>query len=219
MTASKRISMIVADDHPIFRRGLTETIQTDPCLEILEETGDGATALRLIEERRPDVALLDVHMPQLNGLAVARAVQRRGLATRIIFLTMYDDEETFQEAMSLGVMGYVMKESAVDDVLNSIKMVAEGKHFISPSISGYLVARGAKSQARVEEVPGLASLTPAELRILKMISQDNTSKEIAAELGISPRTVDTHRLHICEKLNLRGAHSLLKFAFDNKGKF
>jgi DNA-binding NarL/FixJ family response regulator len=215
---AERITILVADDHPIFRRGLVETLQTDPELEILFEASDGNEALSQMEELKPDVALLDVHMPKLDGLGVARAAKKRGLTTRIIFLTMHDDEETFTEAMDIGVTGYVLKESAVVDVLNGIRTVAEGRHFISPAISGYLVQRQERSRTLHAQKPGLGQLTPAEKRILRMISQDKTSKEIAEELGISPRTVETHRLHICEKLQLRGVHALVKFAFDNKSK-
>lgn len=215
---AQSITILVADDHPIFRKGLVETIQTDSNLEIVQEASDGEEALKCLLETRPDVALLDVHMPKMSGLAVARQAQSQELPTRIVFLTMYDDEETFQEAMNLDVKGYILKESAVVDVLQGIKAVAAGRHFISPSISGYLLQRRSRAQALRETVPGLDTLTPAEYRILKMVSEDKTSKEIAAELGISPRTVETHRLHICEKLNLHGAHSLLRFAFDHKGK-
>lgn len=215
---AQSITILVADDHPIFRKGLVETIQTDSDLEIVREASDGEEALTCLRETRPDVALLDVHMPKMSGLAVARQAQSQELPTRIVFLTMYDDEETFQEAMNLDVKGYILKESAVVDVLQGIKAVAAGRHFISPSISGYLLQRRSRARALRETVPGLDTLTPAEHRILKMVSEDKTSKEIAAELGISPRTVETHRLHICEKLNLHGAHSLLRFAFDHKGK-
>jgi DNA-binding NarL/FixJ family response regulator len=214
----KPITILVADDHPIFRRGLVETIQSDPGLRIVAEAGDGQAALSAIRDLSPEIALLDVHMPKADGIAVARAVRDQQLPTHLIFLTMHDDEETFQEAMDLGVKGYVLKESAVLDVLHAIRAVAAGQHFISPSISGYLVRRREAGQKLREKVPGLESLTPAERRILKLISEDHTSKEIADQLGISPRTVETHRLHICEKLNLHGAHSLLKFAYDNKGK-
>lgn len=215
---SDPITILVADDHPIFRKGLIEALHSDPGLKIVGEAGDGQAALEIIEKMRPDIALLDVHMPKADGVSVARTLQKKDLPTRLVFLTMYDDEETFQEAMDLGVKGYVLKESAVLDVIGSVRAVAAGQHFISPSISGYLVRQRAAGQKLREKAPGLDSLTPAEHRILRMISEDLTSKEIADRLGISPRTVETHRLHICEKLNLHGVHSLLKFAYDNKGK-
>lgn len=212
------ITVLLADDHPLFRRGVLDLLRSDAGVRVVQEAGDGAEALAGIVARRPAIALLDVNMPGLGGLGVAREVQKRRLATRVVLLTMRDDEETFQAAMDAGVLGYVLKESAAIDVLQCLRTVAAGNHFISPAISGYLVRRAEGARKLRDDVPGLDALTPAERRILKMISQDNTSKEIADQLGISPRTVETHRLHICEKLNLHGAHSLLKFAYDNKGK-
>jgi DNA-binding NarL/FixJ family response regulator len=212
----KVISILLADDHPVYRDGLRQIIQSDPALKIVQETGNGAEALRLARELKPDLLILDMDMPGSNGLEIARARQREQLPFEIIFVTMYREEDMFDEAMNLGAKGYVLKESAAADILQSIHAVAAGQHYISPAISGLLVNRGALTTALRVEKPGLENLTPAERRILKQIASDKTSKEIADGLGLSPRTVDNHRANISAKLGLQGSHSLLKFAFENK---
>lgn len=212
----KQITLLLADDHPVYRDGLRQIICTDPALKIVAETGNGAEALRLARESKPDILVLDMDMPGLSGLEIARTRQRGQLSFEIIFVTMYREEDMFNEAMDLGAKGYVLKDSAAADILQSIHAVAAGQHYISPGISGLILNRGARAAALREEKPGLESLTPAEQRILKLIASDKTSKEIADGLGLSPRTVENHRANISAKLGLQGSHSLLKFAFENR---
>lgn len=214
----KAITVLVADDHPLFRKGLVDVLRADTGLKVLHETGDGAEALRLIKELRPAVAVLDIEMPRRGGIEVAHEVQRLNLPVQIIFITAYKDPETFDEAMNAGVKGYVLKESAVTDILAGIKAVAAGNRYISPSLSGLLFDRSRAAQSLREQVPGLEALSAAERRILKLVSLDRTTKEIAADLGISPRTVENHRANIAGKLGLSGSHSVLKFAYDNKSR-
>ena len=155
-------------------------------------------------------------MPGMSGLQVARVLHERGHRSAIILLTMHENETLFNEAIDIGILGYVLKENAVDDVVRAIRTVASGRTFISPSVSEFLVRRSrGKSELRKDK-PGLEQLTPAERRILKQVAEDKTSKEIADALGISVRTVATHRQNISMKLGLSGSHSLLKFAFHNK---
>lgn len=211
-----RIKVLIVDDHPLFRQGLRQVVVADPRFELIAETGDGVAALQLIQEKKPDVAALDVNLPGLSGLEIARKLQGKRLPTRIIILTMYKEEETFNRAMDLGVTGFVLKENAVEDILNGIAAVAKGEHYLSPSISGYLVRRRSRAESLAARKPGLADLTKAELRILKLIADKKTSREIAAELFISPRTVEAHRANISTKLELRGSNSLLLFALENR---
>jgi DNA-binding NarL/FixJ family response regulator len=165
---------------------------------------------------KPDLAVLDVNLPGLSGLEVARKLQTKRCATRIIILTMYKEEETFNLALDLGVKGFVLKENAVQDILASLVTVAAGGHYLSPSISGYLVRRRGRAEELAAHKPGLDDLTKAERRVLKLIAEKKTSREIAAELFISPRTVEAHRANISAKLDLRGSHSLLQFALENR---
>jgi DNA-binding NarL/FixJ family response regulator len=212
------IKILIADDHPIFRKGLCETIAEDPALRLVQEAGDGEQALRLIQELRPAIAILDIHMPKLSGLQVIRKLWDRQFPVKVILLTMHEDEDLFNEAMNLGVSAYVLKESAATDLLNAVRSVVGGKTFISPSLSGLLLRRGTESSSLRQEKPGLDLLTDTERKILKLIAEDKTTKEIAQLLGISARTVDTHRQNVSHKLLLSGSHSLLKFAYDNKSR-
>ncbi len=208
----------MADDHPIFRNGLRQIVLSDPDLDVIHETGNGLEALRQIRELRPDLAILDMDMPGLNGLDLARARQRERLPFEIIFLTMYREEDMFREALDLGARGYVLKESAAADILQCIHAVARGQHYVSPTLAGLLINRGARNTGPGTSPAGLASLTPSERRILKLIASDQTSKEIADHLGLSPRTIENHRANMSAKLGLQGSHSLLKFAFENKAR-
>ena len=193
-------------------------IELDQTLSIVAEAGDGQTALALIEQHRPAVAVLDIDMPGMDGFAVARALQRKNLPVEVIFLTMHSEEEIFQAAMDLGIKGYVLKDSAVTDIVTSIKSVAAGRPYLSPALSSLLLHRRRRAEALDEKQPGLHDLSPTERRVLKLIAEDRTSKEIAAELFISPRTVETHRSNICKKLDLHGSLALTKFALAHKSE-
>jgi DNA-binding NarL/FixJ family response regulator len=210
------ISVVIADDHPVFRQGLRQIVEVESGIKVVGEAVDGAVALRMIQELRPDVAVLDINMPNMKGFEVAREVRQAGLGVRIIFLTMYDDERMFNEALNVGALGYLLKDSAISDIVGGIRAVAAGQHFISPSISGYLINRAARSTALSEQTPSLGDLTPTELRILKLIAEYKTSKEIAAQLFISYRTVENHRTSICHKLGIHGSNALIKFALEHR---
>lgn len=213
---SEPITVLVADDHPVFRRGLREVFEEDDRFEILVEASDGGEALELIQQVKPRVAVLDIRMPRLNGLQVALRARALQLPTRFVILTNHADEELFDQAMDVGVLGYVLKENAVIDVLAAVENVAHGRLFLSQSISELLVTRRTRARQLADEHSGIKSLSPMEKRILRLIASDKTSKEIAQELSISVRTVDTHRQNMSQKLNVKGSHSLLKFAFDHR---
>jgi len=212
----QRLKVLIVDDHPLFRQGLKQVVQDDPQFEVVGEAGDGKVAWQQILEKKPDIAVLDVSLPSLSGLDVAARLREQHLATRVVILTMYKEEETFNRALDLGVHGFVLKENAVQDILNSLASVARGEHYLSPSISGYLVRRRSRNEELTRKKPGLDELTKAELRILKLIAEKKTSREIATELFVSPRTVEAHRANICTKLELHGSHSLLQFALENR---
>ncbi len=215
---NERIDVLVADDHPIFRRGLRDVIKADPGLHLVAEVDDGRAAWEALTARRPHVAVLDVEMPHRSGLELARDARAAGLPTGIVVLTMFRDEAIFNAAIDAGVLGYVLKDNATGELLRAIRSAAAGQPYVSPSVTGWLMRRLSGHVTLRRESPGLEALTPTERRILRLIATDRTSKEIAADLGVSPRTVDNHRANISAKLGLQGSHSLLKFAFDNKAR-
>jgi DNA-binding NarL/FixJ family response regulator len=213
-----RIRVVIADDHPIFSRGLRQVLMGDPAFELVAEAQDGEAALQHIQEQRPDVAVLDIDMPKKDGFDVVRAMEERKLSSAIVFLTMHKDEELFKGAMNLGVRGYVLKESAFSELVESIKAVAAGRHFVSPSLSTYLLNRRKRSEGLFEERPGLRELTVAERRVLQLIAAGRSTSDIARELCLSIRTVENHRGHICSRLNLQGRDALLRFALTHKSE-
>ncbi|MGH9841531.1 MAG: response regulator [Blastocatellia bacterium] len=215
---ANEIRIVIADDHPIYREGLRRVIERDAALRVLAEAGDGEEALAQIETCRPDVAVLDLDMPKLDGFGVVRALGEKRLDVAAIFLTMHKDEDAFNEAMNLGVKGYVIKDSAVTDIVQAIRAVAAGQDFISPQLSGFLLRRARRNADLVERKPSLNDLTPAERRVLHLIAEGKVNKEIAEALFVSVRTVEHHRSNICAKLGLNGKHALLTFALTHKSE-
>ena len=208
------IRIVIADDHPIMRQGLRQVIEMEPDLNVVGEAGDGSEALRVIEQLRPDVAILDVDMPHQDGFQVARELAARGNPAAVIFLTIHSEEQMFHAALDLGARGYVLKDSAVDDIVMAIRQVAAGQTFTSLPITTYFTRRQNYNAVPDKQQLGLGQLTPTESRILRLLAEYKTSRDIADELSISPRTVETHRSRICQKLNLQGSHALMKFAVE-----
>lgn len=211
-------TIIIADDHPIFRRGLRMVIESEPALTIVAESADGRDALETIENHQPDLAVLDVNMPEMNGFDVVRRLQSARSKVAIVFLTMHKDEEMFNAAMDLGISGYILKDSAVTDIISCLKTVLSGQPYISPQLSAFLLNRSRRAADLNRQLPALENLTPTERRILKLIADYKTSKEIADILCVHSRTVDNHRTNISQKLDLKGSHALLKFAVENKSQ-
>ncbi len=210
------LTILIADDHPLFRKGLRDLISTQESFSIIAEVSDGDSALKSIQKLNPDVAIIDLDMPYKNGLEIAKELRHLNLSTKIIILTMYKDEFFFNEALDANVLGYVLKESAIDDILESIKIVSCGNYYISPLVSGFLVNRCTKQTVLREQAPSLETLTEAERKILRFVGEGKTTNEIAEILFISSKTVENHRTNISQKLNLKGTHSLVKFALANK---
>lgn len=212
---NSEITVLIADDHPIFRKGLRQIIETDPSLKIVAEAEDGESALAQMQACCPQVAVLDVDMPGKDGLAVAREVRELRLPVSLIFLTMHKNERFFNAALDTGAKGYVLKDSASAEIVSGIRAVAAGQSYVTPALTDYLLNRR-RAGAQSSQPTGTDALTEAERRILRLVAEYKTSKEIADELFISVRTVDRHRANIANKLDLRGAHALLQFALEHK---
>ncbi len=216
MSVELETTVLVVDDHPIFRHGLCDLIEKHSEFKIVGEASDGREALELVACLKPKIVILDIDMPRLNGLKTIRAIRELPFPVKSIVLTMYREEEIFNAAMDLGTKAYVLKENAVTDIIAALDKVNRDETFVSRS----MLQAGHRRRDRVRDLlsskPQIESLTQAECRILKLISEDLTSKEIADRLNLSFKTVENHRYHICQKLDLRGTHSLLRFAFDNR---
>ncbi len=217
MGRENKIRILIADDHPVFRVGLRRIIESQPDFEVVSEASDGESALELIEKVRPSIVVLDISMPKLDGLALARRLVALNPPVEVILVTMYREKKLFKQALEVGVKGYVLKDSAVTDIVSCIRAVAAGQNYASPELTTYLVNRVRQADSGNGPRSGLESLTASELRVLSLIADGKTTREIAQDLFISPRTVETHRNNICQKLDLHGSNALMKFALEHKG--
>ncbi len=209
-------TVLIADDHPIFREGLVRTIERDGTFAIAAEASDGEEALRQLQSLHPDLALIDVDMPKMNGIAVAKIAYAEALMTNVIILTMHKDPAYFNKAMDLGVRGYLLKDSVISELTQCLKTVLEGGYYITPAVSHLLVDREKRNESLRHSVPAVQHLTPAERNVMILLGKNMTNKEIADQLFVSIRTVENHRQHICHKLNIHGHHKLLQFAMEHR---
>ena len=216
MTDELRI--VIAEDHPFFRSGLRAALEKDASLKIVGEASDGAAALDQIRSLKPGVAILDIGLPRLNGFAVTRRIRQEQIPVEVVFLTIHEDEEMFEEALSLGAKGYLLKDCTDEEIRRCVAAVASGRHYISPTMTTCLVKKTQRVESFARETPGLHRLTPQERTILRLIAQERTSKEIAQELGVARKTVDIHRSNICRKLEIHGQHVLARFAARHRSE-
>jgi len=211
-----KTTVYIVDDHPVFRHGLKQIIQADAGFAVVGEAGDDVTALAEIPRVKPEIVVVDVRLPRQGGLELVRALRAVRPRAACIMLTMHAEESTFNAAMDAGALGYILKEDALELVLLGLRAVAVGTIFLSPKIAVWLLRRQHRVAALKATKTGLASLTATERRILQLVAENMTNKEIAGQLFISHRTVETHRSKICEKLELQGAHKLLQFAIEHR---
>ena len=200
------IKVIIADDHVIFRQGLLKLLQSATDIAVIGEAGEGHESLGLIKKEKPDVAVLDISMPGLNGIEIVKEIEILGLATNVIFLTMHNDPLTAKKAMQSNALGYVLKDDAFEDLLYAIRAAASGRTFISPSISEKILKSG-----KPKEIENRI-LTKREQEVLRLIALGLTNKKIAEKLVISVKTVDTHRTRILQKLGAHTAADLVRYA-------
>jgi DNA-binding NarL/FixJ family response regulator len=209
------IRILLADDHPVVRQGLKTSIEEDETLKVIAEAENGEEALALIKDRRPQLAILDIDMPKLDGIGVAKEVGRLKLDTKIIFLSFHKDEDIVRAVFSAGAGGYLLKDSAMQEIVTAVQAVVSGKTYVSSAIALQLL-QGPDLSASIDENSLMRDLTTSERRILKLIAEGLSSKEIGNELSIHYRTVENHRTNICRKLKIEGANALLRFAVQNK---
>lgn len=216
MSSPHKQNIVLADDHPVFRHGLRQIVEAESDFTVIGEARDGENALAQIKALLPEIAILDISMPKLDGLAVAGSVQEEGLPVKIILVTMYREEKLFKKALEAGVKGYVLKDSAAIDIISCLNAVAAGENYTSPELTTYLMKRVREVDVAGTPQSSLDNLSDTERRVLSLIAACKTNKEMAQELFISVRTVETHRNNICKKLDIHGSHALMKFALDHK---
>ena len=205
------LRILLADDHTVVRQGLRKVLEERPEWQVVAEAGDGREAVRLCEQHKPDVAVVDVAMPLLNGIEATRQITRRTPQTRVLVLSMYSDEAYVTQMLKAGATGYLLKDSADVDLLEAVQAVSQGKSFFSPAVArlmsdDYARQRGDHAVDRYE------SLSEREREIFQLVAEGRTNKEIAALLFISPSTVETHRARVMEKLDLHSAAEIVLYA-------
>lgn len=223
MTSGKRqsneeIRVVIVDQHPIFIRGLRHIIEAEFDLRVVGEATSGRAGLGLVKSLLPQVAVLDLDMPKLEGLELVREMHRLNLPVEIVCLTIHSEVGLLQRAIDLGGRGYVLKESALHDIVGSIRYAHAGRPFVSSLMTPALLERRARVVALNVSKPGLAELTVTERRILGLIAAGNSTKDIALLLRVQRRTIDAHRANICHKLDLAGSNSLVRFAIEHQSE-
>ena len=211
------MKLLIADDHPIFRKGLKDILQDNfPGTKIIE-CDNGAKALETIEKECPDISILDINMPEMNGLDVCKQVMKKKINTRVIILTMYREKEMIRKAMLSGASGYILKDNAVDEIILCINKVAANEKFIGPALQPYYTEINEEDKKKQELIALIKSLSQSELKTLKLVSNNRSTKEIAELLFLSEKTIENYRSRICQKLGLPPRNnSLLMWVGENK---
>jgi len=202
--------VILADDHTLFRAGIKSILERVGGVDVVAESGDGRDALAMVEKHRPDVALLDITMPGLNGLEVAGRVAGVSPNTKVVILSMHANEGYVAQALRAGVAGYLLKDAASRDLESALKTVLRGDTYLSPSISKQVVEMFLRSDEPSSDP--LSGLTARKREILQLIAEGRSTKEIAADLGVSVKTVETHRAQLMERLDIHDIPGLVRFA-------
>jgi DNA-binding NarL/FixJ family response regulator len=206
------LRILLADDHTVVRQGLRRVLEARPEWQVVAEAGDGREAVRLAEECRPDVAILDVAMPLMNGIEAVRQIARKLPTTRLLVLSMHADEAYVTQMLRAGAAGYLLKDSADVDLIHAVEAVSAGKSFFSPAIARVIADDYVRQLEDRGATDRFELLSQREREIFQLIAEGRTNKEIAALLFLSPSTVDTHRSRIMEKLDVHSAAEIVLYA-------
>jgi DNA-binding NarL/FixJ family response regulator len=214
MNDHARIRTILLEDHKMVRQGLVALLQDAPDIDIVAEAGDGNTAVDLARTHTPDVALLDISMPGMNGLEAAQRIREVSPATKLLFLTMYAEDEYIIQALRFGATGYVLKDADAGTLIDAVRRVSRGESFLSPEVSQSIIRRVIDDDG--PHVDNHVNLTSRERQILQLIAESRTNREIGERLAISIKTVQTHRANLMNKLDIHDQTSLVKYAIRNR---
>lgn len=208
----RKLRILLADDHVVMRTGLRALLERQPNLEVVGEGENGREAIELVASLKPDVVVMDVGMPVLNGIEATKTIVTQHPTTAVVILSMYVDESYIMRALKAGARGYLLKDSAPADLVGAIQAVSQNKSFFSPKVSRILAEDYVRVLKQKGAVDSYDLLTSREREILQLIAEGKANKEVAAALNISPYTVETHRSHILEKLNLHNPAELILYA-------
>jgi len=210
----KKVKLLVADDHKIFRQGIKKLLEEEPDLQVVGEAADGREAIKKATELKPDVILMDIAMANLNGLQATKQIKKILPDTKVIMVTMHKNEEYVLQSFQAGASGYILKEGAVEELVSAIRTIHQDKSFLSPAISKTLIdAYLRKMETGKTETP-FDLLTDREREVLQLIAEGYTNREVAKSLFISVKTVEAHRAHIMQKLNIHEIAKLVKYAIQ-----
>ena len=208
----RKIRIVLADDHKLMRSGLRVLLEQQPDLTVMGEASDGREAVALVASQRPDVLVMDIGMPSLNGIEAAAQITQSNPEAAIVMLSMHSDESYVLRALKAGAKGYLLKDSAEADLIRAVRAVAEGKSFFSPAVSRVLLDDYVRKLNRSGTEDPYELLTPREREVLQLVAEGKSNKEVAQLLNLSVYTVETHRSNIMEKLNLHGVPELILYA-------
>jgi two-component system, NarL family, response regulator NreC len=210
------IRVLLADDHGVVRKGLRFLIENEEGFQVVGEAGDGREAIRLAKELTPDVVVMDIAMPQLNGIDATAQVLKASPSTKVLILSMHNDESYILRALEAGAKGYILKETAEDYLLSAIRGVAQGKPFFSPAIAQTLLEDYMRSLQQKGQQDSYSLLTDREKEVLQLLAEGRSNKDVAQLLDLSVYTVETHRTRIMQKLNLHNTAELVLYAVRKK---
>jgi len=211
---NQAITIVLADDHRIVREGFKALLASEPDFAIVGEAGDGLETIRLVEQIKPQVLVLDLMMPGLNGLEVTRQIKQRGLDTKIVVLSMHTNEAYVLEALRHGASAYILKDSSAADLVRAVREIVAGRRYLSPLLSEPAIEAYVQRAKHTECHDIYETLTAREREVLQLSAEGYTISEIAGRLFISPRTVETHRANVMHKLCLRSQTDLIRFALQ-----
>lgn len=207
-----KLRIVIAEDHTVVRQGLRRILQEQPGWEVVGEVGNGREAVRQAVRLKPDVAILDIAMPQLNGIEAARQISRKVPTVQIVILSMFSEEAYILQALQAGAHGYLLKDSADQDLVRAVTEIAKGRSFFSPVVARVILDEHVRQQAEKGTSDRYDSLSEREREVFQLIAEGHSNKEIAELLCISPGTVETHRAHVMHKLNLHGRTEAVLYA-------
>lgn len=211
-----KIRILLADDHTLFRQGVKTLLGAESDIEIVGEAANGTEALERAGQFRPDVVLMDIGMPGPSSFETTRQIRRNRPETKVLFLTMYDDEDYLVEGMEVGASGYVLKDSPAPQLVAAIRDVSRGGSYLSPRMLSQLVDDFRTRIKSTDRLPRFATLTPREKEVLKMLAEGNSVKEVACQLNLSVKTVEAHKFNLMRKLDIHNKAQLVQYAIQKK---